>query len=163
MTGINKNGTLAPKESFAPTFTTPGPVTARQDRSYLHQALLDPLGKYIIMNDLGADMVRVFTWDATNLSPLEEVSQLKTEPGVGPRHGAFWTSPNETVYYFFNGELSQKVYSYAISYTEMGMSWSKVFSIPALGLENEKPALTAPTSEIALTVSYLYTPTSLDD
>lgn len=55
----------------------------------------------------------------------------------------------------FNGELSQVVYSYKLHYTNGGLSWTKVDSITALGNGNEKAAQTAPTSEIAISVSHI--------
>lgn len=105
------------------------------------------------MNDLGGDMVRVYTYDVETMAPVTEVSQLLTEAGVGPRHGRFWTAPkSKKLYYIFVGELSQKVYSYEVTYTDVGLSWKKVFDIPSLGVGNERAPQTAPTSEIEITV-----------
>ena len=54
----------------------------------------------------------------------------------------------------FNGELSQKVYSYRIVYTSGGLEWDNVFETYALGRLGETlPPNTAPTSEIAVSVS----------
>lgn len=104
------------------------------------------------MNDLGGDMVRIFTWDAVNLAPLTEIEFLKTDAGVGPRHSKFWKSPLDgSWYYIFVGELSAKVYSYRLYYTEHGVSWTKVSELFALG--KESPAQQAPTSGIDLSVS----------
>ncbi|PVH78518.1 putative isomerase YbhE [Cadophora sp. DSE1049] len=150
--GISDDGQLnGPVQSTFPTLTAPGPIPLRQDRSYLHQVQTDPTSKYLIMNDLGGDMVRVFTYDIETLAPVTEVSQLLTEAGVGPRHGRFWTAASGKLYYFFVGELSQNVYSYEIAYTDVGMSWTKVFEIPSLGVGNERAPQTAPTSGIELT------------
>lgn len=151
--GIGKEGALTePLQVVYPVLATPGPVPTRQDLSYLHEVLLEPTEKYILMNDLGADLVRVFTWDKASLAPLTEHASLHTEAAVGPRHGVFWKSPSGVLHYFFVGELSQNVYSYQIHYNSTGgLYWEKVFEIPALGLANAKPALTSPPSEIALT------------
>ncbi len=151
---ISNDGQLnGPLQSWFPTLATPGPVDLRQDRSYLHQVLLDPKKKFLLMPDLGGDQVRIYSWDAETLAPITELPSLFTEPGVGPRHGVFWTSPTGKLYFMFNGELSQKVYSYEVEYTDSGLNWTKVFDIPALGVDGEQPAETAPTSEIALSVS----------
>lgn len=63
----------------------------------------------------------------------------------------------------FNGELSQKVYSYKIEYVKgMGLKWAKVFEATALGeLGETLPPNTAPTSEIAVSVSSVLTPYNL--
>lgn len=106
-------------------------------------------------------MVRVYSYDVETLAPVTEVSQLLTEAGVGPRHGRFWKAASGKLYYFFVGELNQKVYSYEIAYTGTGLSWTKVFEIPALGVGNEKAPQTAPTSGIELTVCSPLTHSSL--
>jgi 6-phosphogluconolactonase (cycloisomerase 2 family) len=150
--GLGENGAMnGPLQIVFPKLATPGPVALRQDLSYLHEVLIDPSKKYILMNDLGADLVRVFSWDKKTLAPLTELASMYTEPGVGPRHGVFWNSPSGVLYYFFVGELSQNVYSYQIHYNATGgMYWTKIFQIPALGLGNSRPAQTSPVSEIAL-------------
>lgn len=128
-------------------------MTARQDRSYMHQVLVDPQGKYLVMNDLGGDRTRILKWDAENLAPLTELEPLRTDPGSGPRHGVFWKSPtSDDLFYFVVGELSQYVYTYKITYTDASLTGTKIFEIPGLGFENEVPALTSPLSEIALSV-----------
>ncbi|KAK0111694.1 hypothetical protein ONS95_002038 [Cadophora gregata] len=150
--GISDDGQLnGPLQSSFPTITKPGPITARQDLSYLHQVQTDPTGKFLVMNDLGGDMVRIFTFDAETLAPVTEVSQLLTDPAVGPRHGRFRTAESGKMYYFFVGELSQNVYSYEVTYTDVGMSWTKVFEVPALGVGNERAPQTAPASGLELT------------
>ena len=67
----------------------------------------------------------------------------------------FWKAPGKKDWYLlFNGELSQRVYSYRITYTASGLAWEKVFEAPALGELGELlPPNTAPTSEIAVSVS----------
>ncbi|KAB2579669.1 putative extracellular aldonolactonase protein [Lasiodiplodia theobromae] len=150
--GLGEDGALdEPLQIIYPTLETTGPVTARQDRSYMHQVLVDPQGKYLVMNDLGGDRTRILKWDAENLAPLTELEPLRTDPGSGPRHGVFWKSPtSDDLFYFVVGELSQYVYTYKITYTDAGLTGTKIFEIPGLGFENEVPALTSPLSEIAL-------------
>lgn len=70
----------------------------------------------------------------------------------------FWYAPerSESLCLIFNGELSQKVYSYRVFYTACGLAWEKVFETYALGgLGETLPPNTAPTSEIAVSVSPL--------
>lgn len=151
--GIGENGALTgPLQIGFPTLATPGPTPVRQDRSYLHESIVDPTGKYLIMPDLGADLVRVFSYDAVTLAPLTELASLVTEPATGPRHGVFWYSPSKVLHYIFVGELNGMVYSYKITYPAAGgLTWEKVYSMPGLGFENERPFQTSPTSEIVLT------------
>jgi 6-phosphogluconolactonase (cycloisomerase 2 family) len=99
------------------------------------------------------------TYHPDTVAPLTELKPLRTDPGAGPRHGVFWKTPKKTHenkgedewYLIFNGELSQKVYSYRIRYTSTGLAGEKVFEAPALGeLGKALSPNTAPTSEIAL-------------
>lgn len=104
------------------------------------------------MCELGGDLVRLFSFDETSLTPFTELAPLETDSGAGPRHGVFWTSPlDDQLYFIFVGELAQKVYSYQIEYTDSGMTWTKVSEVFALG--EEKPALQHPPSGIELSVS----------
>lgn len=147
-----------PAQVLNPTSTIVGPIVSRQNGSFSHHVILDPTQKYVLIPDLGADLIRVFTYDLVTVAPLTELAPLKTDPGAGPRHGVFWKAPGrgkgKDLYLLFNGELSQKVYSYRITYTSNGLAWEKVAEAYALGeLGQTLPPNTAPTSEIAISVS----------
>lgn len=135
-----------------PTIEKTGPVTLRQDRSYSHDVLVTPDGKYVFTSEMGGDGWRVFEINSTSLELLE-LPMLATESGVGPRHGAFYTSDSGELSFFFNGELDQKVHWYSLNIADGEVTWKKKFEIPGLGADDEQPATTAPTSEIAITVS----------
>ncbi|KAF2821992.1 putative isomerase YbhE [Ophiobolus disseminans] len=148
---LGENGALTePLETIFPNITSTGPVTLRQDRSYLHHVILDPTREFILIPDLGGDMIRVFKYDEKNVAPLKELAPLVTNPGTGPRHAVFWKSPESGVLYlFFNGELDQKIYSYRIEYKNGGLSWSQPSAIASIS--DDLAPTTAPTSEIAIT------------
>ncbi|KAK7428118.1 hypothetical protein QQZ08_005357 [Neonectria magnoliae] len=137
-----------PLQQIFPTLNQTGPVPSRQDRSYLHDVIIDPTNQYLVLMDLGGDLGRVYTYNEDTVAPIVEVDGLRTAPGTGPRHGVFKTMDNGDVFFFFNGELDQKVYSYRVTYTKTGLSFEKVFEIPAI--DASLPATLAPTSEIAL-------------
>ncbi|KAF2852892.1 putative isomerase YbhE [Plenodomus tracheiphilus IPT5] len=147
---LGENGALTePLQTIFPNLTATGPVTLRQDRSYLHHVILDPKKEFILIPDLGGDMIRVFTYDKKSIAPLRELAPLVTPPGAGPRHAAFWRAPgNGALYLFFNGELDQKVYSYRVEYAKGGLVWKQVSAVASVS--EELPATTAPTSEIAV-------------
>ncbi|KAH7353201.1 Lactonase, 7-bladed beta-propeller-domain-containing protein [Plectosphaerella cucumerina] len=148
---LGENGALpgtGPLQQIFPTLEKTGPVTLRQDRSYLHHVILDPKGQYVLIPDLGGDRIRVYTYSNDGVAPLTEIAGLTAEPGSGPRHAFFRTSANGDLFIFFNGELDQKVYSYRVEYTDSGLSFTKVFSITAV--DENLPAEKAPTSEIAM-------------
>lgn len=150
---LGENGALTePLQTIFPNTSAVGPVTLRQDRSYLHHVILDPTQEFLLMPDLGQDRIRVYKYNKQNIAPLEELAPLLTPPGTGPRHAVFWRSPTGQLYLFFNGELDQRIYSYRVQYTKKGLRWSKPASVVAV---NEAlPKTTSPTSEIAITVSF---------
>ncbi|KAM0273914.1 hypothetical protein ACHAQH_008118 [Verticillium albo-atrum] len=137
-----------PIQVINPTLEKTGPVTLRQDLSYLHHVIIDPTSKYVLTPDLGGDRVRVYTFDPETVAPITEVAGLTAPPGSGPRHGFFRKAASGQTFFFFNGELDQKVYSYSVEYTAAGLSFTKVFEIAAV--DAALPATKAPTSEIAM-------------
>jgi 6-phosphogluconolactonase (cycloisomerase 2 family) len=149
-----------PSQVLYPTSTTVGPVPSRQNGSFSHHVILDPSRKFILVPDLGADLIRVYTYHPDDVAPLVERAPLRTEPGAGPRHGVFWRAPGkekEEWFLLVNGELSQMVYSYRVRYVEDGLEWEKVDEVVALGELGEGLQMNqAPTSEIAVSVSLFF-------
>lgn len=116
----------------------PGPVTDRQDAPHEHEAILDPTGQYIVVPDLGADLVRVFSWDED--LQLTELDPLQAEPGSGPRHAAFWNPYGVacegcTTYMYLVNELASTVSGYKVTYDEngMGLGFEEVFNSSTFG------------------------------
>ena len=139
------------------TLPKPGPNAARQDAPHEHEAILDPTGQYIIVPDLGADLVRVFSWDAETLV-LKKLAPLVAAPGSGPRHGAFWnpyavTGAGSPTYFYLVSELASTVTGYSVTYlpNNGGLNFTEVFKSSTYGLLNQ-PAYNAP-AEIHVTVS----------
>ncbi|KAI3325212.1 putative isomerase YbhE [Xylariaceae sp. AK1471] len=103
------------------TMSAPGP-NPRQNAPHPHAAQVDPTGKFLLVPDLGADLIRIFSIDSTT-GNLTACTPGQTEPGDGPRHGAFWApSGNSTagqILYTVN-ELGNSVTSWAVSYPEGG-------------------------------------------
>ncbi len=62
----------------------------RQDVPHPHETLLDPTGKFILVPDLGADLIRIFSINATT-GLLTACPAAQTGAGDGPRHGKWWT------------------------------------------------------------------------
>lgn len=99
----------------------PGP-NARQNAPHPHAAQLDPTGRYIIVPDLGADLIRIFSIDAETGS-LTACEPGVADPGDGPRHGAWWSPDPESTdgqrLYTVN-ELGNSVSAWTVSYPESG-------------------------------------------
>ncbi|OTB18665.1 hypothetical protein K445DRAFT_8686 [Daldinia sp. EC12] len=99
----------------------PGP-NSRQNAPHPHAAQLDPTGKFLIVPDLGADLIRVFSIDA------KTGDLTACEPGVagagdGPRHGAWWapeagSTAGQRLYTV--NELGNSVSAWTVSYPDGG-------------------------------------------
>jgi len=67
-----------------------GPVKGRQDKAHVHSALFEPGTDKVFVADLGTDRINIYHLDKKNkkLDPAS-VSEIKINPGSGPRHMAF--------------------------------------------------------------------------
>lgn len=129
----------------------PGPNPERQDVPHPHQAILDPTARFILVPDLGADLVRVYQADAGSLN-LKPIAPLKVTPGAGPRHGAFKTAFGKT-YFYVAAELANTITGYEVVYNKnKTLSFSELFTIPTHGDDRAIPE-TAAAGEIVVTVS----------
>lgn len=106
------------------TMSKPGPNSARQDKPHPHSTITDPSGKYLIVPDLGADLVRVFSIDSTS-GKLTTCTPGQAGAGDGPRHGAWWSpkagSTDGQVLYTVN-ELGNSVSAWTVTYPAAGAS-----------------------------------------
>ncbi|KAK3385164.1 YkgB protein [Podospora didyma] len=108
--GDAKNLSLLQKETY--TLTTPGKVPERQDVPHLHDAVLDPTGSYIVVPDLGSDLLRIYNIDKGTTN-VKEGTPVKAIPGSGPRHAAFAVLGKNTYLYTVN-ELSNTITGYSV-------------------------------------------------
>lgn len=112
--------------------SAPGPVAKRQDKAHPHSVLTDPTGHYLVVPDLGADLIRIFQINSSN-GMLTTCPPVKTNPGDGPRHGAWWVQGTGagklTVLYTIN-ELSKSLTAWMVSYPTSGcMSLDKIGTV----------------------------------
>ncbi|KAI8628302.1 putative isomerase YbhE [Xylariaceae sp. FL1651] len=143
---------LVQNETFK--LAKPGPNPSRQEAPHPHQALLDPTAAFIVVPDLGADLVRVYQADAGNLT-LTPVAPLVVAPGSGPRHGAFKTARN-TTYFYLVSELANTITGYEVLYNaNKTLSFSEMFIIPTHS-DNRTLANTAAVAEIHVTPDERY-------
>jgi 6-phosphogluconolactonase (cycloisomerase 2 family) len=136
---LASGGRFDGNQSF--TFSMPGPgaVPDRQASPHPHEAVLDPTGQYIIVPDLGADLIRVFAINPKTQA-LTEKSSFKTPAGSGPRHAAFHTpygvaGEGATTYLYVVTELTSTIISYSVSYQPKagGLNFTAIQEVPALG------------------------------
>src|SRR5690606_19714805 len=66
-----------------------GPNKDRQKRPHVHSATLSPDEQFLLVQDLGADVITVYPFDSQNTDkPLsvDKAIKVQTPPGRGPRH-----------------------------------------------------------------------------
>jgi 6-phosphogluconolactonase (cycloisomerase 2 family) len=126
-------------DSFSFSMSGPGPIPDRQDSPHPHEAVLDPTGQYIIVPDLGADLIRVFAINPKT-NALTEKTAFKTPPGSGPRHAAFHdpygvSGAAAPTFLYVATELASSVISYSVSYLPNagGLEFAAVQEVSALG------------------------------
>lgn len=158
---LNGGGKFSYNQNITFALSQPGPVPDRQEGPHEHEAILDPTGQYILVPDLGADLVRVFSYDG-NLR-LQELASLQTAPGDGPRHAAFYNPygvacENCTTFLYVANELGATVKGYSVTYVTdgAGIEFREVFSSPTYG-NLTQPEGIAP-SEILVSVSMCQLP-----
>ncbi|RYO83241.1 hypothetical protein DL766_004686 [Monosporascus sp. MC13-8B] len=121
---------LAQNETY--TLAKPGPVPDRQSVPHLHDAILDPTGKFILSPDLGADLVRVYAVKPDSIE-WTELDPVKAAPGSGPRHGAFAVAGKRTFFYLLN-ELSNTITGYRVTYKAgSALEFVRIFDVSSHG------------------------------
>ncbi|KAK3379877.1 Lactonase, 7-bladed beta-propeller-domain-containing protein [Lasiosphaeria ovina] len=139
---------LAPVQADVFTLPHPGINPSRQEKPHPHQAILDPSGKFLLVPDLGSDLVRVFALNVTTLR-YKQLDPLVSAPGSGPRHGAFLVSGNNVFLYIVH-ELANTIVGYTVNYTTEGLAFAQVYISNTHGL-GETPAISGATAgEIAI-------------
>ncbi|KAL4909221.1 hypothetical protein BDW74DRAFT_78939 [Aspergillus multicolor] len=118
-----------PLQIFEFELDAPGAVPDRQEAPHPHQTFLDPTGSFVLVPDLGADLIRVFAIDKSN-GELSTCPSLNYTLGGGPRHGVFRTisekprirgrAPGPATVVYVAGELNNEVEAFAVSYPESG-------------------------------------------
>lgn len=145
----------APKlqQTWTYTLEKPGPVLPNQEAPHPHQSVLDPTGKYVLVPDLGADIVRLFEVDSRSLllKPLEPLVALP--PGTGPRHVAFHKTKDGKTLLYVLGELANTITTYELSYPSTRPPKVKLLqSTSTFGEGNSAPNGTS-AAEVQVTVN----------
>ena len=80
-------------------YTVHGPDPDRQEAAHAHFASFSPDNRFAYVNDLGGDMIHIYTFDPET-AVLKKAGAYKSEPGAGPRTLHF--HPNGTTAYSMN-------------------------------------------------------------
>ncbi|GKZ72619.1 hypothetical protein AnigIFM63309_011582 [Aspergillus niger] len=135
------SGVFNRSQTFTYTLPAPGPVADRQDAPHSHGVVVDPTGQFVLVPDLGADLIRIFHINpSTGL--LEPQAPLVAAPGSGPRHGVFWTpagttakqAKHEDVIFYLTSELNNHVTGYRVTYPSNGtISFTEFYTANSYG------------------------------
>jgi 6-phosphogluconolactonase (cycloisomerase 2 family) len=148
---ILPSGGLKAMQVFQYQLKAPGTIPSRQDKPHEHEVILDPTGSFIVVPDLGADLLRIFAINKAT-SMLSESSTYAVIPGTGPRHGTFLKTETGATYLFIIAELANTIASYSVEYTGTGLELTQVFLSGAYGINVAIPA-GAGAAEAILSVS----------
>lgn len=148
----------APLQTINYTLPSPGPIPNRQDAPHPHETLLDPSGAYLLVPDLGADLVRIHAINATT-AQLSQTSPLVAASGSGPRHAVFTRDVLTDGYVFYlAAEISATVTAYDVDYSGGSLTFRELPRgvYPSLGAGHVVPPTTTGestgvTAEIAIT------------
>jgi 6-phosphogluconolactonase (cycloisomerase 2 family) len=122
--------------------------------------MVDPTGQYILVPDLGADLIRIFKINAST-GALTSCGNAQTGAGDGPRHGAWWTpsgsnGSTEGLRLYTLNELGNSVSSWSVSYANancLTLTRSQTASTYAAGVT---PGSTTKASEVRIFGNFLY-------
>jgi len=121
------------------TLSAPGPNAERQEAPHLHDAVLDPTGKFLLVPDLGSDLLRIYSVDG-GATGASSVGVVKAVAGSGPRHAAFAKSGNSTYLYTVN-ELSNSITGYSVAYKGSALpEFTQLFTFSTHGPGGSVPA-----------------------
>ncbi|KAK5998606.1 putative 6-phosphogluconolactonase -like protein [Cladobotryum mycophilum] len=126
-----------------------GPPTDpdRQDAPHPHEAVLDPSGNFLLIPDLGADLIRTYTFDQNTLA-LKELPAVSVKGGYGPRHLAFVVKGQKTFAYLVT-EMGNTIVGYQVTYPSGSIKFTQIFDIPSHGKGTQVPS-SAAASEVVV-------------
>jgi 6-phosphogluconolactonase (cycloisomerase 2 family) len=109
--------TSAADGSFKLLKTVPSPATPEKPGK-AHQAVLDPTGRFFVVNDLGAEKIHILDSKDDKFS----LTSVSVFAGCGPRHGAFHkdTATGKATHYYVVCENGNKILSFHTDYAEDG-------------------------------------------
>ncbi|KAL4942380.1 hypothetical protein BDV06DRAFT_211888 [Aspergillus oleicola] len=143
-------------QTFNFTMSGPGPDVSRQDAPHPHGVFIDPTGRFVVVPDLGADLLRIFHVQPTT-GKLQQQEPLAMPPGSGPRHGVFWTpectsstrSQQSNTRFYLVSELDNMLRGYDVTYAPNGtILFSRFYEGNTFG--GDTPPAEAKAGEIVL-------------
>ena len=131
----------------------PGAVPARQDAAHPHMILVDPTGAFVLVPDLGADQIRIYSINS-DTGVLTACTSHNVTAGTGPRHGTFRVT-NLTMLYVAN-ELANTVDAFSVSYPSSGcLTLTKTQTLTTMAGNKTAPTGTK-VAEVHIKDTFLY-------
>ncbi|KAI0148429.1 putative isomerase YbhE [Xylariaceae sp. FL1272] len=127
------------------TLTVLGTLGPDQTAHHPHQALLDPTGRYFVINDLGGDQILILDGQDDK---FEFADPVALPAGSGPRHGGFIKSGDST-YYVVACELSNEVFLYELAYGDQ-LTFKQVSKQSTYGTDPPANATSAAAGEVQI-------------
>ncbi|WP_051266906.1 lactonase family protein [Nakamurella lactea] len=121
------------RQVWVEQLTGSGPEPARQGSAHAHQVLPLPGGRHLLVTDLGADRLLLFTLDS-GTGRLTQVCAVAAAPGSGPRHAAI--AGDDRVYVAGELDSSVGVYRYDAAAASLRLL-SRCPSIGALSIAGD--------------------------
>lgn len=109
--------TLEPVQAETYHMVQPGPSALDQDQPHPHHAIMDPSGKFLVVPDLGANLIRIYLVSNDGRLRFTALAPVITPAGSGPRHGAFLVTPDGMTYFYLVSEIVNTITGYKITYT----------------------------------------------
>lgn len=94
-----------------------------------HEVLLDPSGRFFVVNDLGTDSIFIIDSE-TNYTITNRVSVVPA--GNGPRHGSFYPlGADKATHYFLVSEIASLIKAFKLTYTNdsTGLEFTEIQSL----------------------------------
>ncbi|KAM0137267.1 hypothetical protein ACHAP3_004073 [Botrytis cinerea] len=106
---------ILPLQTFTYNLTTPGADPEYESAPHPHEAITDPTESFVLVPDLGADLVRLYRIDQ-DTKLLEPLEPLKTPVGSGPRHANWLVTETGITYFYLVSQLANRLTAYEVTY-----------------------------------------------